>query len=111
MPAPENPKPDPIPDMTLPERSDKPLEAPKMPDLTLPERAQPDGHIEKPLPVWERSSPGQGRWKVGARVLAPWEPMFLYVGTIREIDKIKALIQFDDGDAGWVYVEQIGAVS
>ncbi len=107
MPTPENSKPDPVPDMTLPERSNVPLESAKIPDMMLPEREKPERHIEKAPPVWERSAPGKGRWKVGDRVLAPWEPMFLYAGAIQEIDKIKALIQFDDGDAGWVYVEQI----
>jgi hypothetical protein len=111
MPTPEKPKPDPIPDMTLPERNDQPLESARIPDMTLPERKERERHIEKAPPVWERTVPGQGRWKVGDRVLAPWEPMFLYAGTIQEIDKIKAMIQFDDGDAGWVYVEQIRALS
>jgi hypothetical protein len=41
-------------------------------------------------------------WKKGDRVLAPWEPTFLYAGTIQEVKGGQALIQFDDGDAGSV---------
>jgi hypothetical protein len=48
-------------------------------------------------------------WREGDAVLAPWEPMFLYPGRIRQIlaDEAKgdqALIAFDDGGEGWVYL-------
>lgn len=113
MSVPENFKPEPIPDMTLPERSEQPLlPAPApIPDMALPEREKLDRHIEKAPPVWDRQPAKEPRWKVGERVLAPWEPMFLYAGTIQEIDARRALIQFDDGDAGWVLVEQVRPLS
>jgi hypothetical protein len=37
-------------------------------------------------------------WEEGDRVLAPWEPDWLYPGTIRCIDDDVAFIKFDDGD-------------
>lgn len=37
-------------------------------------------------------------WEEGARVFAPWEPEWLYPGTIRCIDENVAFIRFDDGD-------------
>ena len=92
LPDPEN-----IPDMTIPERSTTPPSAPN-PDLTPP-------GAKAPAPWDEPAS--VGGWKVGNRVLAPWEPMFCYVGTIQEINKQKAMIQFDDGDAGWVAIAQL----
>jgi hypothetical protein len=46
-------------------------------------------------------------WQQGDRVLAPWEPDFLYVGKIAQINGNQALIAFDDGDAGWVLLDQI----
>jgi hypothetical protein len=39
---------------------------------------------------------------MGDRVLAPWEPTFLYAGTLDPVHAARALIQFDDGDCGWV---------
>jgi hypothetical protein len=107
----ENFKPDPIPDMTLPERGDTAPSPAPMPDMTLPARAQPQGQVEKAPPAWERPTRKPIEWKPGDRVLAPWEPMFLYVGTIKSIEGIRALIEFDDGDSGWVYVEDIRKVS
>lgn len=47
------------------------------------------------------------QWKVGQRVLAPWEPNFLYTGTIIEICGNEARIEFDRGDAGFVQLDQI----
>lgn len=96
LPDPKN-----IPDMTLPERSQSPPSPAPVPDSTS---------TQKPPAPWEKSS-AVGGWKLGDRVLAPWEPMFCYVGTIQEIDKQKALIQFDDGDAGWVDADQLRLVS
>ena len=42
----------------------------------------------------------QVAWKVGDCVLAPWEPNFLYVRKIAQVDGVKDLIEFEDGDAG-----------
>lgn len=55
----------------------------------------PDG--DRPGPAPRRSA-----WKEGDRVLAPWEPTFLYAGTIARAAAGRALIEFDDGDSGWV---------
>jgi hypothetical protein len=41
-------------------------------------------------------------WSIGDRVLAQWEPGFLYVGVIEELSEELALISFADGDAGWI---------
>jgi hypothetical protein len=40
-------------------------------------------------------------------VLAPWEPDCLYAGRVTEIRDNQALIQFDDGDAGWVVPDRV----
>lgn len=47
-------------------------------------------------------APRRTVWKRGDRVLAPWEPTFLYAGTMDQVTAGRALINFDDGDAGWV---------
>ncbi|MCS7015206.1 MAG: hypothetical protein RMJ19_10280 [Gemmatales bacterium] len=46
-------------------------------------------------------------WKPGDRVLAPWEPHFLYPGTIRQIESGIALIDYDDGDVGPVSLAEL----
>jgi hypothetical protein len=92
------PDPDKIPDMTLPERN----QTPAAPDA----KPEPTQANVKPLRPWDKPA-AAGGWNVGDRVLAPWEPMFCYLGTIQEINKQKAMIQFDDGDAGWVAIDQL----
>lgn len=70
------------------------------PDLTLPEKTE---RAPEPFrPLVQRPA-----WREGDRVLAPWEPQFLYAGMIRQIREREALIAFDDGDAGWVLLDQI----
>jgi hypothetical protein len=72
------------------------------PDLSLPGRAdKPPAPLRLPLDSSERT------WRQGDRVLAPWEPDSLYVGRIEQLEAGRALIQFEDGDAGWVRLEQI----
>jgi predicted Zn finger-like uncharacterized protein len=46
-------------------------------------------------------------WKVGERVLAPWEPEFLYAGRVAKVEGGRVLIEFEDGDAGWVRPDQV----
>jgi hypothetical protein len=48
-------------------------------------------------------------YKEGDRVLAPWEPHFLYPATIRQIDATAgiAMIEYDDGDSGPVRVADL----
>lgn len=46
-------------------------------------------------------------WKPGDRVLAPWEPYFLYPGTIRQVESGIALIDYDDGDVGPVSLAEL----
>jgi hypothetical protein len=106
MPDSKKPKPENIPDMTLPERSKTPPAAGQNTDNVTPP-TPPSGKAPAP---WDKPV-SAGGWKVGDRVLAPWEPMFCYVGTIQEINKHKAMIQFDDGDAGWVAVDQLRSLS
>jgi hypothetical protein len=43
-----------------------------------------------------------GGWAVGDRVLAPWEPSWLYPGTVAEAEGEELFVHFDDGDKGWV---------
>lgn len=95
MPAPDNS--DRFPDMSLPERTASPAE-PRV------ERSAAEGAIAKGLPALQT-------WKVGGRVLAPWEPAFLYAGTIQSVERQRALIQFDDGDSGWVPLDLLREVS
>jgi hypothetical protein len=86
MPSPDFSFPDDFPDLTLPERADK---APSSPSPS-------------PAPL-----PARPRWAVGDRVLAPWEPNFLYVGRVAGVGANQALIEFEDGDAGWVLLDSI----
>jgi hypothetical protein len=70
------------------------------PDFSLPERT------DKPWEYIHREPrPSRPAWRQGDRVLAPWEPNFLYAGRVVEIRDNQALIEFDDGDAGWVLLE------
>ena len=82
----ELPDPDKIPDMTIPDANIQPLH-PVYPLARLPAKLDRRG------------------WRAGDRVLAPWEPEFLYAGRVAQIDGVQALIEFDDGDAGWVTLE------
>jgi hypothetical protein len=75
-------------------------------DLTIPERSDIPLEMIRPL---ERQPPGA--WRVGDRVLAPWEPAFLYAGRIAQLGNQQALIQFDDGDAGWVTLSLVRALA
>ena len=77
------------------------------PDLSLPERSGvPEPMpVFKPQPLPSRSS--KPNWREGDRVLAPWEPQFLYVGRIMDLQEDQALIHFEDGDEGWVFENQI----
>ena len=56
-------------------------------------------------------SPRRAVWKRGDRVLAPWEPTFLYAGTMEQVAGGRALIQFDDGDSGWVDLAFVQALA
>lgn len=102
------PDPGNIPDMSLGERNDKPSQSvPARPEFSY--QLQPISEV--PPSKAGPDAPGQppAEWQEGDRVLAPWEPMFLYAGTIKQIriddaSGDKALIEFDDGDAGWVYM-------
>jgi hypothetical protein len=74
--------------------------------MTLPDRADKAPASPSP-PAW----PARPRWGVGDRVLAPWEPQFLCVGRVAELKGTEALIEFEDGDAGWVLLDQIRPVA
>jgi hypothetical protein len=90
--------PDDFPDLTLPEKAEP---APAAPAQRFPEPARRVAHVS------QAPSP----WKVGDRVLAPWEPDRLYAGKVAQIQDDQALIQFEDGDAGWVRLDQIRALT
>jgi len=70
------------------------------PDFSLPSRREE----EQPNPTVPSRS---GDWREGDRVFAPWEPIFLYAGVILRIEFGEALINFDDGDEGWVKVARL----
>jgi hypothetical protein len=44
-------------------------------------------------------------------VLAPWEPGFLYAGRIAEVRDSRALVEFADGDAAWVPLDDLRALA
>jgi hypothetical protein len=101
MPTPGFNNPDNFPDMTIPERTDRAAEPRPFPDLSIPDRTD-----KSPEPFRPQSGPSHS-WRVGDRVLAPWEPTFLYTGRIAEIQDNQALIEFGDGDVGWVVLERV----
>lgn len=74
----------------------------RIPDMTIPESSARTPDVYRPVSSSPRSS-----WREGDRVLAPWEPQFLYAGKIVQIKDNEAMIEFDDGDAGWVFLDQI----
>src|SRR5437867_1145442 len=106
MPSSNLPDPDKIPDMRLDEPSSKP--APTHEPIDVASAYQPK---EVPLQgaAHEVSGSPPREWLEGDDVLAPWEPVFLYPGVIKQIkiDEARgdqALISFDDGGEGWVFV-------
>ena len=107
MPSPNLPDPDKIPDMTLGERSEKPT---PVPEINIASSYQPQGETVKQKPIEPApESTGPREWLEGDEVLAPWEPVFLYPGVIKQIkiDEARgdqALIAFDDGGEGWVFL-------
>src|ERR1022692_3684396 len=99
------PDPDKIPDMSLDDRRDPPTGPSHPVDVSTSyqvnrhEPAQPAPAEPAPPPDWQE----------GDGVLAPWEPTFLYPGTIKQIiiDEPKgeqAHIEYDDGGEGQVFV-------
>lgn len=124
MPSPNFPNPGNIPDMSLGERKDAPSpiqpisevspapSPPLAPPRSTPEDPNTYNVQPRPIPLDAKlpaGTPAPEHWRGGDRVLAPWEPIFLYPGVIREIkeDEAKgdeALIEFDDGGEGWVFV-------
>src|SRR5262249_35686940 len=111
MPNPNWPDPDKIPDMELGERTEPQYPPQPVPEPTTFYKPKPEetAPTPPPAPVPTPPSARKKQWREGDRVLAPWEPMFLYAGTITRItyDEDKgdqALIEFDDGDDGWVFL-------
>jgi hypothetical protein len=101
MDAQNGPKPRHLPDMSLPDRVE-PVQPPSSSDVS-PKPLVPASAIPSSSPLDARAI----NWHVGDRVLAPWEPVFLYVGTIVEMDETRARVEFEDGDSGWVLCEQL----
>lgn len=91
----QNPAPNRLPDLSLPERSEA---APLAP---LPESSSSIAPAKTVITLDSKS------WKVADRVLAPWEPMFLYPGSIAAISNNFATIEYDDGDEGQVPLSQL----
>lgn len=99
--------------------ADKPWQPPEdFPDLTIRDTEpavppMPRGIAAVPTPSGsqpQQGASGKRQWQVGDRVLAPWEPQFLYTGQIVELQGGEARIEFEDGDCGWVQLNQIRAL-
>jgi hypothetical protein len=115
MPSSNLPDPDKIPNMELGERADTPTPPHQPIDPTSgyqPKEVPIDSSPEERDSHAEHESQPDSKpreWREGNDVLAPWEPFFLYPGVIAEI-KIddahgdQALINFDDGGEGWVFL-------
>jgi hypothetical protein len=101
MAAPDPSLPRNIPDMSLPERGEKKPEPLLLPDVKLPTPVENVREIAMPSHEPPPSSSSVS-WTIGQQVLAPWEPNYLYVGSLSRIKGNEAFIEFDDGDAGWV---------
>jgi hypothetical protein len=108
MPSSNLPDPDKIPDMSLGERTERPASKPQPLEGASAYQHQPN--LEPPRPVPQKpAGERERRWQEGDDVLAPWEPTFLYPGTIKQImpDDARgdqALIAYDDGGEGWVFL-------
>lgn len=55
-----------------------------------------------PPPAVILPSQAEKRWQPGDRVLAPWEPEWLYPGTVQLIRDDSVLVSYDDGDSDWL---------
>jgi hypothetical protein len=78
------------------------------PDMSLPDRNEPAPSWQPKPPPGQSVPASRGRaWRVGDRALAPWEPIFRYVGRIDELRDGRAFICFDDGDSGWFAVDAL----
>ena len=116
MSTPNQPNPNAVPNMSLDDGETPPAASrPAAPPQSSYQAAAPVVPAS-PLPPIEfgpePASPSPRNWRVDGRVLAPWEPDFRYSGTILKIEKDEArgdqaLIAFDDGDEGWVFLESL----
>ena len=106
-----------VPDLSLGERDDKVTSVP--PSIPLPPREteiqRADDVVPRPTARDEFVPEAPRQWQEGDRVFAPWEPEFLYPGRIRQIrvDEDRgdqALIRYDDGGEGWVFVYSLRPV-
>lgn len=61
-----------------------------------------------PPPVVEVSR--HADWSEGDRILAPWEPQWLYPGVVRRVQGDVAEIDFDDGDHASRYLAELRPV-
>lgn len=94
---------DDFPDLRKPEFQRQPSHSRNLPfpDMTIPD-------TPAPTPASHGSQSNRfSKWQIGQTVLAPWEPHFLYVGVISDIQQDQALIEFLDGDHGWVFLDHI----
>ncbi|MBI1830943.1 MAG: hypothetical protein HYR84_05765 [Planctomycetes bacterium] len=95
--------PDDVPNMEIPDDDGKFSDASRRGGYIFPKRS------DKPHDARFGSSPvpASTGWKVGDRVLARWEPMYMYAGRITKITDDQAMIEFDDGDSGWVNLNEM----
>lgn len=61
---------------------------------------QPNRVATPPSVVVPAHSPK--RWQPGDRVLAPWEPEWLYPATVQQVSDDSILVSYDDGDSDWL---------
>ena len=57
-----------------------------------------------PPPAVVAPSPLSRQWQAGDRVLAPWEPEWLYPATVQQTNADSVQVAYDDGDSSWLNV-------
>ncbi|MCI0378070.1 MAG: protein kinase [Gemmataceae bacterium] len=60
------------------------------------------GSSQAPTEAAPHAERGAYTWRIGDRVLAPWEPEWAYPATVREINGDSVYVWFDDGELSWV---------
>lgn len=100
-----------LPDMSLPDASipgKTPNPEPASPTPTPPPpRPKPTVFVGDEILTGAPAGRSPEGWRVGDRVFAPWEPMYLYGGVIEGFSGNTAFIRFDDGDAGPALIESL----
>jgi len=59
-------------------------------------------HVVAPPPALISPFRSPTQWQAGDRVLAPWEPEWLYPATVEQTKADSVLVAYDDGDLDWL---------